>query len=184
MLIPWSVPSTPLAAAVCLALLCHAPTRADASSDTPPQTGSVQHPHTPSTPASQPPLAGENGPADKPTAEQVAEAADYILGGLVQATQALVLTMGVSPWEFKQSPQTDPVPESVVPIIVQPPTPPIDVPPGGGVPQGGPTPSSNAPEPGTLAGGLIGAGACLYRYFRRRKQRTATPAPESQPVPV
>lgn len=103
---------------------------------------------------------------DDLTAEQFAETADYLASEVTPTIVSLVMTMSYAPGQWKNYPT--PVPETFVPLILNPPPPPTDVPTDG---PPGPTPSSESPEPGTLVAGLAGAGAFVYRYYRRRRTK-------------
>lgn len=137
------------ALALCVGLFCPAQIRADDSS--------MRHPE-----------AGPDQSVILSDAE-VAEISDYVLGGIARELGGMVLTMAASPWGYKPE-ELPPAPnlDSFTSSVPMPPTPPNDQPGPGG---GNPTPSGQAPEPGTLVAGLTGAGALLYRYYRRRRTR-------------
>ena len=129
-------------------------------------------------PSGAPVRAGETTPtvttnptasADDLTAEQLAETADYLMSEVTSTVMSLVMTMSYAPGQWKNYPTL--VPETFVTLDVKPPPAPTDFPTNGNPPD--PTPSSESPEPGTLLAGLAGAGAFVYRYYRRRRAKVA-----------
>lgn len=142
-----------LVIAACVGLISPARTWADNPTDRPLVSSSV--PDTPKGGAAAPPA--DSG--EELSREQVQEAADQLLLELGAALQGLVSTM--VNWDLPP-----PVPETIMPMNLQPPDPPIPESIGDGpLP---PPPNNQSPEPGTLIAGIAGAGAMLYRYRRRR----------------
>ena len=107
---------------------------------------------------------GPTAPAGDLTPEQIAETADYLMSEATSTVMSLVMTMSYAPGQWKN--YSTPVPENFVTLDVKPPPAPSDFPSNGNP---DPTPSSESPEPGTLLAGLAGAGAFVYRFYRRRR---------------
>lgn len=95
---------------------------------------------------------------------------DRPLRGTIGKLVILNVVLGRSPFTTgtPPTPKKIPPPTMLVPLVVKPPSPPVDT---LKTPPGNPPGNENAPEPASIVSGIIGSSLALAALWRRRRRR-------------